>query len=95
MKIYDVGDRVRFSVAFKDEEGADADPTTITFKLRSPTRVFYTHTYPDDITKDNTGQYHLDFTLTGPGEWCYRFEGTGAVETAAEGTLKASASNFY
>ena len=46
------------------------------------------------LVKDSTGVYHLDVSASAVGQWYYRWEGTGAVEQADEGTFVVEASAF-
>lgn len=99
---YEVGDVVRLSTTtvFTDIEGAPFDPVTVVFKVKPPSGVTVTLTYPDDdpatITKDGTGDYHTDVDLTAAGWWYYRVEGKDASDDplgADEGYLEVSGSN--
>ena len=88
MNTYPAGSNVRFWVIFEDPiTGAYVDPTTVTFKLRSPeTGVISTYTLPPgpEVVKDSVGHYHSDHTLGFPGNWYYRWEGAGAYIGAKE-----------
>lgn len=46
------------------------------------------------VTKDSTGNYHVDVDLTIAGQWFYRFEGAGAVVAADEVAITAKATVF-
>jgi len=85
---YPTGSNVRFSAEFKDPgSGAFVDPTTVTFKIKSPmTGVVTTYTLPagPQVVRDSLGHFHCDFTLNFPGNWYYRWEGAGAYIGAAE-----------
>jgi len=87
---YDKGDLVRLTGTFTDPNGALADPTAVTLRLRNPLAVATT---PATV-KDATGVYHYDLTLDTVGEWFYRWEGTGAVTTAEEASLYVRATQF-
>lgn len=69
--------------------GTPTDPDTIVFKVRTPAGVETTYTYAigPTVVRDGVGQYHVDVLLNQTGRWWYRWEGTGAVETAAEQML--------
>ena len=71
-----------------DSEDVDTDPTTLSLLVRSPSRTVTTYTEPDDITKDDIGDYHYDLELTEAGTWHYRWVGTGVAAGAAEGQLR-------
>lgn len=57
-----------------------ADPTTVQLVYRVNQGAPVTLTYPTGIVKDGVGLYHavLD-TTSQPGNWTYRWIGTGAV----------------
>lgn len=85
---YDIGDLIRLSGSFSNEEtGEPVDPTTVTLLVRSPSDVLYTYT--TEVVKDSVGEYHYDFstvaiTNVDSGTWHYRFEGEGTAEVAEE-----------
>lgn len=86
---YDKGDLVRLSVAFVNSAGTATDPTTVTLKVKTPAGAISTYTYAlSQVTKSATGSYYKDVSLNVSGRWWYRWEGTGAVETAEEGWLE-------
>jgi hypothetical protein len=96
---YDVGDAVRFSANFKNSAGADADPTTVVFKIKDPSGTIGSYTYSGTGTntileKDSIGDYHLDFTLDESGVWHYRWYGTGILDVAEEAQIKVRESAF-
>lgn len=84
--IFDLGDRVRLFADFKDDAGV-ATNTTVVLKVRDPAGVTTTRT----ATPGATGHYEYLFNLTGAdaqvGRWYYRFEGSGTVTAAEEGTF--------
>ena len=98
MNVYQVGDLVRISAAFTNEAGAAADPTTVSLlvKLRYVIgATATTYTYPATVTKDSTGNYHVDFAPTTEGIWDYRWIGTGVVTAACEGAFNVPNSEFF
>ena len=86
---YDVGDSVRLTAVFT-QNGANTDPTAVTAKHKDPSG---NETTPA-TTNPNAGHYFFDLTIDEAGTWWYRFEGTGAVVAAAEGTLSVRATQF-
>lgn len=88
--LYDRGDKVRVTGRFTDLGGALADPTAATYRVRSPTGSVTTGT----ATKQATGVWYFEFTLTASGTWSYRLESTGDVTAAAESHLQARPSLF-
>ena len=98
MNAYQVGDLVRITAAFTNEAGSAADPTTVTLlvKLRYVIGAeTTTYTYPTNITKDSTGNYHVDFQPTTEGIWDYRWVGTGTVTAAGESAFNVPNSEFF
>lgn len=98
MNFYEVGDLVRITANFTNEAGAAADPTTVTLlvKLRYVIgSTATTYTYPANIIKDSTGNYHLDFQPTTEGIWDYRWVGTGSVTAAGENAFNVPDSQFF
>ena len=94
MNSYDKGDLVRLTATFTNSAGVATDPTTVTCRVKSPTTTtVYTYN-PGTVLKDSTGVYHLDVSASAVGQWYYRWEGTGAVEQADEGTFVVEASAF-
>ena len=93
---YDIGDRVRVSLAFTDDSANPADPTTVRGRFRDPSGVVTTYVYGTDseLAKDSVGNYHFDVDPDSDGEWRYRGEGTGAVRAAAEGRFSVRDSPF-
>lgn len=94
--IYDIGDEVRCSVTFTDQDGNDADPGTVEFKYQQPDGTETTYTYGTDpeVVKSSTGNYHVDVSVTAAGYWYYRWEGTGVVQSASEAWFVARRSEF-
>jgi hypothetical protein len=90
MATYSVGDGVRVSAVFTDIHGNAADPTVAAFKVRDPNGAV---TSPS-LTRVQTGVYYSDIVLTKSGTWSYRWEGTGAVVAAKEGSLDVCPSAF-
>lgn len=89
---YDKGDVVRLGATFTDAATppVNADPTAVVLRVRTPAGVTSTPV----AVKDGVGLYHHDLTLDTAGEWLYRWEGTGAVATAEEGTIYVRATQF-
>lgn len=81
INVYDRGDKLRFTAVFKDDLGADADPGTVTLKVKAPSGAVTTHA---DTVRDSAGHYHFDLSITESGTWTYRWEGANGVETASE-----------
>jgi hypothetical protein len=93
---YDVGDLVRiatdpvFSVG-----GTPTDPTAVSLQVRTPAGVVTEYTYAlGQVTKAATGSYYADVSVTAPGLWYWRWEGTGAATAAAEGYIVVKGTVF-
>jgi len=54
------------------------------------------YVYPTDaeIVKDSAGLYHFDLVFASPGDYKYRWEGTGAVAAVEEGLLSVRRTYF-
>lgn len=93
VEVYDRGDRVLLFADFKDGAGV-ASNANVTLKTIDPKNVERTET----LTNPSTGRYECEFTLSGsryvPGIWEFRWEATGAVETAEEGKFELKKTRF-
>lgn len=96
VQAYDKGDRVQFTAAFTNLAGVAADPTTIRFKFKRPDLTETTWVYGTDVqvVRDGIGAYHADLDVDQSGDWTYRWEGVGAVQTAEEKAFIVRASVF-
>ncbi|HUY68594.1 MAG TPA: hypothetical protein VMV79_04770 [Alphaproteobacteria bacterium] len=90
---YDCGDVVRLSADFSDIGGTLADPSAITLRVKQPDATVAVYTYPSDVMRDGAGAYHYDLSISEPGDWYYRFEGSGAVQAASESLFHVYKSN--
>jgi hypothetical protein len=80
MNEYQRNQVVRLSALFQLTY-VDTDPTTVTLRLKSPAGESIIPS--GSITKDSTGHYHYDVTVT-PGLWNYRWTGAGVVNVSME-----------
>lgn len=96
MNIYDVGDQVRLSVQFTDEDGVAVDPTLITVRYARPDGAETAVTYDGmtAVTREATGDYYLDLVADAAGTWSYRWASSGAVTAAGEGRFEVRRSMF-
>lgn len=86
--VYDVGDGVRLTNTFSID-GSGANPTTVTVTITDPDG----NTYAPSAGSGTDGVYIVKLPDSGgvvdeigtPGEWSYRWVGTGAVIAATEG----------
>lgn len=96
--IYDVGDQPTMTGAFTaSSTGAPTNPSSVQVKVRTPGGVVSTYaaaTVPA-VTNPAVGTYQLVLPAAAePGEWSYRFEGTGAVVAAGESSFTVVCSAF-
>lgn len=83
-----VGAVARLSVVIADINGAAGDPGALRLKIKSPAGVVTTYSYAAaQITRDGTGAYHADVTLTAAGTWAYRWETDPPNGGAVEGVV--------
>lgn len=83
MNTYDIGDVVRLSSAFTQDD-APIDPTTVSLKVMNADGTSNTYTYAaGQLVKDSSGVYHYDIAPAARGTYRYRFFSTG-IGTAAE-----------
>ncbi len=85
-----VNDTITININFQNDAGTDVDPTTVTFKTRSPCGVETSYVYGTDaeITKSSVGDYTATIIPTEPGRWYFRWVSTGT------GTARIVAGNF-
>lgn len=86
---YDVGDRVKLSVAIRDLESVETpliDPDVLVFAMLEPEGSLTTYTYGVDaqVVKDGTGLYHVKWDTVAPGLHWSRFQASGNVGAAEE-----------
>lgn len=96
VKAFDKGDLVKFTANFSTDADVAADPTGVVFKFKRPDKTVTVWTYGVDaqITRDTVGAYHAEVAIDQPGDWTYRWEGTGALQAAEEMTFIARATAF-
>lgn len=90
MATYDKGELVRLSAAFVNPAGEPTDPTTITLEVKPPSGIVAVVT----PVREGTGAYYYDLDIVATGTWYYHWEGTGAVQTAGEASLRVRATQF-
>lgn len=93
-----VNTTVPIAVNFQDLNGTDVDPTTVTFKLYSPSGTTTTYVYGTDaeLVRLNTGDYYADVVPDESGRWFYRWSSTGTgTAIAREGSFIVEASVFF
>lgn len=90
---YDIGDRPRLEVTFKDLTGALADPTAVTAKVKDPANVV-TDYNAVAVQHASLGVYYIDVDLDQSGTWFYRFDGVGTVKASVENAFNVRESRF-
>ena len=84
---YLVGMLVNLKAVFTDSDGNPVDPDTVVCKVRVPT---VSDLALLTIIKDSVGVYQSNYSLVDaiPGTYLYRWEGTGTVQAAGEGSFR-------
>lgn len=97
VKCFPWGSLVRLTAEFtRPGSPPEVDPDSVTVRTYSPNLDFDEKVYGTNIevVRDDVGQYHYDVNASEPGDWIYRWEGTGAGQAAAEGKFKVAGSIF-
>lgn len=88
------GSRIKLEVKFYDGNGDLADPTAVQVLYQVDSGSITTDVYgTDDTVKDGTGQYSLTLTLSTPGLFKWRWEATGAIVAAVQGSFVVDSSD--
>lgn len=81
---YDVGDVVHLTSEFTQND-VPFDPSTVSLKVTRPDGTQASYSYAGStVTKDSTGNYHVDIAITMRGTYRYRWFSTGAGAAAEE-----------
>lgn len=96
MAAFALGQLVKITASFTDEDGNAADPGSVFCEIKTPAGVVTSYEYNSDpeVVKDSTGIYHLKLDCDVVGFWRWRWYSTGLVQAANEGTLHVKASEF-
>ncbi len=97
---YEIGDGIRLSVLFETLALVPTDPTVIRVRTQKPNGSITVLTYGTDaaVIRDSAGAYHADVVPASnaeAGQWYYRWEGTGTLQAAEEGTFQVRGSPFF
>lgn len=86
MKTFQIGDTVRLTGTFRDEDKVLTDPTTVTVSTKTPGGVVQTWHYSTDadVIKDSTGKYHIDVAPDSEGRWTFQWKAEGTLVTLEE-----------
>lgn len=96
MAAYSLGQLVRITATFTDENGDAADPGAVFCQIKTPAGVTTSYEYGVDgeVVKDSTGVFHLDLDCDAVGWWSWRWYSTTSVQAADEDRLQVSESEF-
>jgi hypothetical protein len=83
MSAYQRGQSVRLYVAFTNDVGVAANPTTVTCEVEEPDGTETTYTTPT-ITNPSTGTFQLIVVPDQSGMYTYRWEGTTGTSVAVD-----------
>jgi len=91
-RAYWIGESVTLTATFTNEEGGLADPSVVTLKIKTPDGQIASVS----PTRKSLGLFSYVYSLAGakPGQYVYRFQGTGLVQTATEETFAVIESAF-
>ena len=79
MNIYQIDTLIQLNVVFYDvAQNLPADPTAVSLFVEDPDGNV-TQIPANAISRTGTGAYNSMFLPTGPGEWAYKWQGTGNV----------------
>jgi hypothetical protein len=93
MNAFDKGDDVIISAVFKDDNGVQVDPSTVTCRIKDPSGNTNVLT-GGGLTHTGTGQYQAVVNADEEGTWQYRFESSGTAQAAEEGEFWIRGSFF-
>lgn len=91
-----VGQRVLIECIFR-LNGVPTDPTIATLTSRSPvSNTQVSVTYPvATFVRRTTGEYEVAVIVDEPGQWVFRAEGAGIVDTVNEYVLDVHPSGIF
>lgn len=81
-----IGSRAAVTAKFKDEAGDDANPTTVTIRVKKPDGTVVVKTN-QELDNPGLGHWVGRFDVDQAGRWYYRVEGTGNVQAADEASF--------
>lgn len=75
--VYEVDTLIQLNVTFYNTQlNLPADPTTVALFVEDPSGNV-TQIPSNLITRTGVGTYYSDFMPSGPGEWTYKWQGSG------------------
>lgn len=94
-RLYDIGDSVRLTAEFTaPDSGAPVDPALVRLRIMNPAGTTEVFEHPGELVRISAGVYRRVVPVEASGVWAYRFEGSGAVNAAAESKFRVRASAF-
>ena len=95
MTLFDIGDQVRCTTSFTNLAGVATDPTTVKFKVKSPSaETEYVYGVDAEVVRTATGVFYVDVTFTASGSWSVRWVASGNLVSAIEQKVKVRATAF-
>jgi hypothetical protein len=96
MKSYPVGTEIEILGVFKLPVGTKVDPTDVHLQIRNPQgQVTYARYSLETVSRRSVGEFFANQLLNLPGDWSYRFTGTGAYRgTTGDVLVKVDPSQF-
>lgn len=90
MAEFNIGDKRRLTMTFRDVAGDLTDPTTITFLMKEPdgTKTTYISGVNAEMVSVSTGVWRVDWVIEQEGVHNFEFKGTGTVVTAEEAAFR-------
>ena len=89
MEVFNLGQKIRVGYSYTTQAGVAADPGAVFVVVRDPGSNVTTYQYGVDaeVVKDDSGEYHIDLSLSVAGIWAVRGYSTGSVQAATADTL--------
>jgi hypothetical protein len=95
---YDRGDVAKLAIQMKGDSGDLLDPELLTLLIQPPVGERITRTWPPEedgpIIRDAEGTFHSFLELTEAGVWNYRWEASGGVQSAENGSVVVAVDPF-
>ena len=89
MEVFNLGQKIRVGHTYTNAAGVASDPDAVFVVVREPGSSATTYQYGVDaeVVRDDTGEYHIDLSLSIAGIWAVRGYSTGSVQAATADTL--------
>ena len=93
---FPVGTGIDLVHVFSNASGVLENPSDSVCQVRMPTGESYTYRYSEgSVTRDSTGVFRRRVLLSVPGDWVYRWTGTGSYpSTSGDCTVPVDPSDF-